>query len=190
MSSATCRSNPLKAKLFAGFIFAKEETYLKAKLLMISAHGPADFESDELQFNSTEYYEKEFGKDLKRRFLSFKQLVWPQGLVKIKTNTDKLERRLALAGLRRINIDPGLLSLSKVILASRKDYKHRIFLKKGIYAEVTLYYQKKSFRPWEWTYPDYKTPEYIRIFNQIRNLYACQISISRPSSNNKTEEEE
>ena len=76
---------------------------------------------------------------------------------------------------RIINIDPGYLDLSKLILASTKDYKHRIYLTKGIYAEVTLFYQDKTFCPWEWTYPDYKTGEYIEIFNRIRQIYAEQI---------------
>jgi len=96
-------------------------------------------------------------------------------LFKIKINTNIIEEKLSKHGLRIINIDPGYLDMAKLILASTKDYKHRIYLDKGIYAEITLFYQNKNFTPWEWTYPDYKSSDYIAIFNHIRALYAEQI---------------
>ena len=70
-----------------------------------------------------------------------------------------------------MNIDPGYLTLSKVVLLTTKDYTHRIYLAGGIYAEVTLRYKSGTFNPWDWTYPDYKTPEYVNIFNHIRDIY-------------------
>ncbi|MFH1338671.1 MAG: DUF4416 family protein [Candidatus Omnitrophota bacterium] len=165
-----------KVKLFIGFIYSKEDFYLKAKYLLIKKFGRPDFESKTLPFIHTRYYEEEFGTGLKRKFLSFAKLIKPEKLAKIKISANKTERKLAVSGKRLVNIDPGILSLGKVILATTKDYKHRVFLSDGIYAESTLYYQDKSFRPWEWTYPDYKTPEYIQVFNYVRNLYSCQIS--------------
>ncbi len=164
-----------KVKLFTGFIYSKEDSYLKARYLLIKKFGRLDFESRSLPFVHTRYYEQEFGIDLKRKFLSFRELIRPEKLAMVKIITNKIERNLAVSGKRRINIDPGILSLGKVILATTKDYRHRVHLSKGIYAEVTLYYQNKSFQPWEWTYPDYKTPEYIQIFNYIRNIYSRQI---------------
>ena len=162
-------------KLFIGFIFAKSEIYLKTKYILEKKFGQSDFESQVLPFNHTQYYEKEFGADLKRKFLSFKRLTCAGRLARIKIITNKIEKSLAYKGRRQINIDPGILNLSKIVLASTKDYKHRIYLASGIYAEVTLYYQDNSFRSWEWTYPDYKTAQYIQIFNQIRNIYSYQI---------------
>lgn len=137
--------------------------------------GKIDFESPALPFIHTAYYEKEFGKNLKRKFIAFQKLILPHNLHKIKIITNKIEKKMAKGISRVINIDPGYLDLSKLILASTKDYKHRIYLTKGIYAEVTFFYQDKTFRPWEWTYPDYKTSEYIEIFNRIRQIYAEQI---------------
>ena len=166
-------------KLFIGFIFGKEEVYLKTKHILERKFGQSDFQSQTLPFNHTQYYEKEFGQGLLRKFLSFKKLIPPEKLAQIKIITNKIEARLSKQGRRQINIDPGILNLSKIILASTKDYKHRIYLASGIYAEVTLYYQNKSFQSWEWTYPDYKTPEYIQIFNQIRDIYSRQLKFRK-----------
>jgi hypothetical protein len=162
-------------KLIIGFIFKEESALDKVKPILQTRFGKIDFESQTLPFNHTNYYEKEFGKDLKRRFISFNKLIIPSDLPEIKIYTNRIERKLSKGSSRLINIDPGYLDLAKLVLASTKDYKHRIYLNQGIYAEVTLYYENKSYRPWEWTYPDYKSDAYIAIFNQIRDIYAGQI---------------
>lgn len=166
---------PFPVKLIVGFIFKQEDYFLKAKKLLIKKFGKIDFESEVLDFSHTDYYQKEMGENLKRKFISFEKLISPSQLVSIKRFTNKLEEKLSKDKKRAVNIDPGYLSLSKVILASTKDYRHRIYLNKGIFAEVTLFYQNKSFSPWDWTYPDYKTQSYIEIFNHIRELYKKQI---------------
>lgn len=166
---------PSSVKLITGFIFKDEEPFNLACRLLERKFGKIDFESQSLAFIHTSYYEKELGKDLKRKFVSFKKLIPPQKLCSIKLFTNNIEAKLSKQGLRRVNIDPGYLDLSKLILASTKDFKHRIYLAKGIFAEVTLYFQGKSFKAWEWTYPDYKGQDYIEIFNSIRNIYAGQI---------------
>lgn len=169
----TTRQRPVK--LIAGFIFNKPEFFEKAKIILKKNFGQIDFESEPLVFNHTSYYEKEFGKGLQRSFVSFKKLIPAQDLPRIKITTNKIEKQFSVKGFRLINIDPGYLDLSKLVLATTKDYKHRIYLNKGIFAEVTLVYQDKSFNAWEWTYPDYKTEEYKAIFNRIREIYAGQI---------------
>jgi hypothetical protein len=166
---------PTLVKLITGLIFKDAKASEKAKLILEKHLGKIDFASRELAFDLTDYYEKELGKYLKREFVSFKKLIPPSDLPKIKILTNKIEKNLSSDGNRLINIDPGYLDLAKLVLASTKDYKHRIYLAKGIFAEITLRYEAKSFRPWEWTYPDYKTGEYIEIFNQIRDIYAAQI---------------
>jgi DNA-binding LytR/AlgR family response regulator len=163
----------LPVKLIIGFIFKEEQILKKTETLLKKYYGEIDFESQTLSFTHTDYYEKEFGRDLKRKFISFKKLIPPQNLPKIKITTNQIENKTSRGQSRRINIDPGYLDLSKLILASTKDYYHRIYLEKGIYAEITLFYRDKTFNPWEWTYPDYKTPEYIAIFNKIRENYAA-----------------
>lgn len=162
-------------KLIIGFIFKQEGTLEKAKRILEKQLGAMDFISPILAFNHTDYYEKELGKDLKRSFVSFKKLIDPKDLPAIKITTNKIERFLSTRGKRAINIDPGYLDLSKLCLASTKDYKHRIYLNKGIFAEVTLFYQDKTFQAWDWTYSDYRTKDYIAIFNKIRETYARQI---------------
>lgn len=162
-------------KLIIGFIFKEELILNQAKTILERQFGKIDFESNALPFTHTAYYEKEFGKDLKRKFICFQKLTPPQALARIKIITNKIEHKLSINRRRLINIDPGYLCLSKLILASTKDYKHRVYLNKGIYAEVTLFYQNKDFQFWEWAYPDYKTAEYIAIFNKIREVYAAQI---------------
>lgn len=166
---------PSPVKLIVGFIFREDSVLKKAEGILENKFGGIDFESQTLSFAHTDYYRSEFGDGLKRKFIGFKKLIPANLLPRVKTATNKIEDKLSADGRRLINIDPGYLDLAKLILASTKDYQHRLYLDKGIYAENTLFYQGKSFRPRDWTYPDYKTPEYLDIFNQIRKIYAQQL---------------
>lgn len=179
----TIKKHP-PVKLIIGFIFKEENIIDKAKSLLEERFGKIDFISQTLPFRHTDYYENEFGKNLFRKFISFKKLIQPSILPKIKIITNRIEKKLSSHTRRQINIDPGYLGLAKLVLATTKDYKHRIYLNQGIYAEITLFYQDKTFKSWEWTYPDYKTPEYIAIFNRIRDIYAEQIK-NKYSAGNK-----
>ncbi len=165
----------LAVKLFSGFIFKEKSILPRTVSFLEKKFGRIDFESPILPFTHTDYYEKEFGKGLKKKFISFKKLIHPEYLPEIKIATNKIEQKLSRAGLRLINIDPGYLDTAKVILATTKDYRHRIYFNKGIYAEVTLFYENKDFKAWEWTYPDYKTADYTAVFNRIREIYVAQI---------------
>ncbi len=167
--------SPIPVKLIIGLIF-KDEEFLKISAGILRRHfGATDYESLIMPFSYTDYYQKEFGVGLKRKFLSFTKLIPSERLAAIKVLTNKIETKLSQNNSRKINIDPGYLTMAKLVLASTKDYSHRIYLDKGIFAEVTLVYQKNSFQPREWTYPDYRSEEYIRIFQEIRKLYAQQI---------------
>jgi len=168
------KKNP-PVKLIIGFIFKEAKSLEGAEAVLSRRFGEIDFSSRAMPFIHTDYYEKEFGHGLSRAFVSFKKLILPEDLAEIKTFTNKAELKFSAGASRLINIDPGYLDQAKLVLASTKDFKHRIYLKKGIFAEITLFYAEKTFQPWEWTYPDYKTPEYITIFNQIRDIYARQI---------------
>lgn len=165
--------NPVK--LFVGFIFKDEDIFNKVRPILIKKFGKIDFESQVIDFNYTDYYQSEFGKSLKRKFISFKNLVNLEDIYAIKIFTNKLEEKLSTNSKRLINIDPGYLDLAKLVLLTTKDYAHRIYLNKGIFAEITLFYQDNSFRFWPWTYPDYKSREYLEIFEQIRKIYQGQI---------------
>lgn len=162
-------------KLIVGFIFKDEKIFKKAKARLIWRFGELDFESNSLPFEFTDYYQEEMGSDLKKVFISFKKLILPEELPRIKIFTNRIEDKFSRNKKRRVNIDPGYLELPKLVLASTKDYVHRIYLNNGIYAELTLFFKDKSFEPWQWTYPDYRTKEYIGIFNHIRELFIGQI---------------
>ncbi|MDD5566311.1 MAG: DUF4416 family protein [Candidatus Omnitrophica bacterium] len=168
-------TKPLPVKLVVGCISRENGLLQKALQPLTRAFGDIDYQSAPIPFTFTNYYEKEFGKDLTRTFISFNPLILPEKLPRVKIFTNSLEATLAQQGRRCINIDPGYLTLAKFVLASTKDYAHRIYLGKGIYAETTLLFKKDSFQPWEWTYPDYRTQAYIEIFNRIREIYSQQV---------------
>ena len=166
--------NPQRVKLFIGLIFQKSAKIADIKNRLRSKFGNIDFESEILDFNYTDYYKKEFGANLKRSFLSFSKLILPDKISAIKNTTNKLEISLSKNHKRLINLDPGYLNDAKVVLATTKDYAHRIYLKNGIYAETTLVFTKGAFKPYSWTYPDYQSREYADIFAQIRNIFIQQ----------------
>lgn len=161
--------NPVK--LVIGFIYQDEAIFISAKDKLKRIFGALDFESTPIEFTYTDYYKSEMGSNLKRRFISFRKLIALGELYRIKLCTNRLEEKFMAGGSRTINIDPGYLDLAKLVLATTKDYAHRIFLRKGIFAEVALSFRENSFSPNDWTYPDYRSKEYIDIFNQIRKQY-------------------
>lgn len=164
-------AKPLPVKLVIGLIYRQASLKNKALGYLKERFGGIDFLSRPLSFDYTRYYYPEFGSPLKRIFISFRRLFPQDCLSAIKRGTNKLEERFSLKGKRRINIDPGCLSSGKLVLATTKDNCHRVYLGRGIFAEVTLFYQAGTYRPWPWTYPDYQSKEYIDIFNTIRAIY-------------------
>jgi hypothetical protein len=163
-------------KLIIGIIIAKLERLEPLHQRLSEQFGAIDFASQILPFDYTPYYEPEMGGGLKRQFVSFESLIVPDELAPIKHLTNEIETEYALdSGARQVNLDPGYISAAKLVLASTKDHAHRIYLRQGIYAEITLRFHRKTFQPWEWTYPDYRTPAYIGIFNHIRHLYMEQL---------------
>jgi len=167
-------------KLIVGMIAADETLFSSAETALSQKFNPLDFHSDIMPFDYTDYYAAEMGTNLMRKFVSFEKLIQPEELVEIKLLTNELEKEFLYPDTdrRRINIDPGYVSAAKLVLASTKDHIHRIYLRDGIYAEITLYVEKGTFRSWQWTYPDYSSEKYIEIFNAIRRIYMEQLRIS------------
>lgn len=163
---------PQDKKLIVGLIYNSGDTLRKAELLLTKKFGPIDNRSEEFDFSHTAYYEKEMGEGLKRRFIVFRRLVHPEKIWKVKLFTNRLEQKFSRNRSRAINIDPGYMTLTKLVLFTTKDYTHRLYLGGGIFGEVTLYFKGGSFAPFEHTYPDYKTAEYINFFNAVRD--ACR----------------
>lgn len=131
----------------------------------------------------TDYYEGEMGPGLLRKFVSFAPLISPESLPEIKLQTRALEEKYGWmrheARGRSVNIDPGYLDAGKVVLASTKSAGHRIYLRSGIYGEVTLLFHKGSFEPLVYTYRDYVWPETISFFSALRSFYLGQIKTGR-----------
>jgi len=112
------------------------------------------------------------GTDLKKFFVFFEKLKSPEFLIDLKHISYKLEKALWIAPNKRgVNLDPGYLCLSKIILATFKDFSHRIYLGKGVFAEVTLMFKQGDFTGLPWTYPDYLQPWVLEFFKRVRNWY-------------------
>jgi hypothetical protein len=170
---------PDKVKLFIGVIFSKRAILDRLKKKLTKKFGPIDVESKIIPFNFTDYYEKETGPNLKKIFYSFEKPIIPDLLAKIKILTNGMENQLAKKYRnfpRPANLDPGYLTLSNVVLATTKDQAHRIYLGQGIYAEVTLLYQKKKFISLSWTYPDYRTSTYHQFFQKAREKFILYLT--------------
>jgi hypothetical protein len=140
-----------------------------------AAFGPLALASEPYRFHQTDYYRPTMGPDLYKQLLVFERLVAADCLAEVKLQTITLEGVLAAQKIfpepRPLNLDPGLLSLGKFVLATTKDQSHRIYLGRGIFAEVTFRYQAGAFEPWPWTYADYREPAVRAFLGQARALY-------------------
>ena len=168
--------SPQAVKLVMSFIFGEEKECAAAISEAGQRYGPVDFLTEPLPFDFTVYYEPEMGKGLWRRLAGFGPLIAPEQLPAIKLWTNALELTfLNERKGRKVNIDPGYLAASKFILATGKDYSHRIYLGQGIYGDLTLWFQKGGFTPLPWTYPDYGSQPLIGLINLLRKRYLWQL---------------
>lgn len=158
-------------KLIIAVLLSNNEILEEVVSTLTDNFGPVDYRSELLEFNYTEYYNLEMGNNIKRFFLSFKNLINPEDLPDIKILTNKLENSFSVNSRRKVNLDPGMLSVKRFILATSKDNGHRIPMQKGIYGEVTLLFISKNFQTLPWTYVDYRTEEYSEILKEIRVIY-------------------
>ncbi len=157
-------------------LFSPEEKIIEEVLLDLQTmYGSTDWVSPPLFFGRTRYYEKEMGWPLHRRFLTFAALIRPEAIVDIKLQTNEVEKRYLQEGKRRVNIDPGYIALERLVLATGKNYTHRIYLSKGIYADLTLVFHQGRFQTLAWTYRDYAEPAVTGYFNEIREHYKNQL---------------
>lgn len=172
-------SKPKSVNLIIGVLTSIPELFGQINKTLEKYFGLIDLRSDILPFNFTDYYNEDMGKGIQRQFYSFERLIMPEEIATIKVRTNTLEESIAslekIPVKRPINIDPGYLNESRLILASTKDFSHRIYLREGIYAEVTLNYRKGKYETFPWTFPDYKTPEYQNFFLMVRELYVNKL---------------
>ena len=165
-------------KLFVGILSSIGDLFTAAEESLAAIYGPVDLRSHCFAFDLTHYYNMEMGAPIERRFVSFENLIRADRLSEIKIRTNELEEtyRTGLHGVPRpLNLDPGYIELSKVVLASTKNFYHRILLSQGIYAEVTLRFESGRWQPFPWTFPDFRSGRYDAFFNTLRARYQEQL---------------
>ncbi|OQX63299.1 MAG: GTP-binding protein [Desulfococcus sp. 4484_241] len=173
---------PEQAKLVIGVFLKDRDLIGPIAESLAKEFGPPDMVSRWLPFDYTDYYEPEFGSPLYRRIFSFASLVEQDSLADVKLVTNEIEKRFTSGKKRLANIDPGFLTRERFVLATGKNFAHRIYLGRGIYADLTLIYRKKEFHALEWTYPDYAQGDLNRFLLLARERYVwgLQANSSRP----------
>jgi hypothetical protein len=182
-------ASPLPVCRFTGILAANESQLATTRNELAQWYGTIDDVSDIIPFTFTQYYDDEMGGALLRQWVRFQPLFSPEHLAKCKLETNMAETLLgrqfveeagkppsaALSIRRPINIDPGYVSRYKIVLATTKDHSHRIYIREGIYAEVTLHWADNRWTPWPWTYADYQSEAAQRFFIKARTAYLDQL---------------
>ena len=168
--------NPVK--LFVGVLVSEAAHLAGVEEQLCSEYGPIDLRSSVIPFTFTSYYRHETGDNILRAFCSFERLINAGQLPEIKHRTNALEGESVAAGgsvKRPVNLDPGYIENAKVILASTKNFYHRMYLGRGIFGEVTMHFRNNSWEFFPWTYPDYQSKDYQDFFLRMRQIYRSQL---------------
>lgn len=180
-------SDAPRVKLICGMISSSKELFDSALVPLTRRLGAVDLVSEVMDFDFTHYYDEEMGSPLFRRFVSFEQLTSPDALVEAKEATNGIERSFVSdrsadgsnGPTRPINLDPGYAETSKLVLASMKNFSHRIYLDRGVYAEVTLIYHKDHWKSLAWTFPDFASGRYHPFLSGVRDRLCEQLREER-----------
>ena len=169
-------------KLLAAILWSDAGALRRALDRLQETWGSIDFTGENRLFNVTNYYDEEMGSGIQRRLSSFAELISPEDIVGAKLLCNEIEEELSRTLRRRVNLDAGYLDHSKIVLASCKFAGQKIHLGKGIYADLMGRYQAGRYRPFEWTFPDFRDGRYDGDLNQIRTLYMSQLrTLQMPS---------
>lgn len=170
---------PKPVNLIIGILSGVYDLFAQVGETLEAYFGKSDLRSAIQPFHYTTYYNVEMGEGIMRQFLSFEKLIMPDEIADIKIRTNLLEETIASQKkydvTRPVNLDPGYINESRLILASTKDFSHRIYLRDGIYAEVTLNYRRGKYETFPWTFPDYKSSEYHNFFLLVREHYVKKL---------------
>jgi hypothetical protein len=170
---------PLPVKPVVSLLLAREDLGAPVVRALAQYFGPPDLVGPGWQFAATDYYAAELGPQLTRRLVAFLHLADPAGLAAWKVFTNGLEARFSLGGRRLVNLDPGYVAREKLILATGKNYTHRIYLSQGIYGDLTLTYGRGDFQALPWSYPDYAQGELPGLLARVRQKYLWQLRALR-----------
>ena len=158
-------------KLVSSIIFRDDGIRREVEDRLKKLYGSFEPLEEIFPFDYTDYYYDELGGPLKRKLVCFKRLIGKEKASEIKLITNRIEDRFRKDRKRTVNIDPGYVTEAKLVLLTTKDYTHRVYIGKRIFAESTLFFQDGTFKSWPWTYPDYASAEMVSYFNQVRELY-------------------
>jgi hypothetical protein len=168
-------------KLIAAVLWSDAAALAEALGLVENHWGPIDFAGPDHPFDVTRYYESEMGPQIFRRIISFTRLVPPESIREAKLTCNEIEDSLAAGGGRRVNLDIGYIDHNKVVLASAKYAGQKIHLGDGIYADMIERYRDGKYRPFEWTFPDFRDGRYDQELGTIRASYLSSLRSSRHS---------
>jgi hypothetical protein len=166
---------PEPARLIVSVLTPFQDIMERTAQVLIQELGPIEETVGPLAFAYTTYYDTEMGSGIRRWLWSFANLVDRAELARIKLLTNRVEQSYTDYGKRRVNLDPGLMTLGNFVLGTGKNNAHRIYLTEGIFADLTLIFRAGSYRQLEWTYPDYADPLLISILNRLRETYKCAL---------------
>ena len=170
---------PLPGRTFLSVLSARWDEFwpdLRPRLKLLL--GEIDYESQPIPFTQTSYYDHELGTPITRRILSFDRPLPLDGLVDVKLATNELEEEWSEAGKRLFNLDPGYITQERLVLATGKNFSHRVYLSKGIWADLTLIFHKGDWFDLPWTFPDYATPEIKKHLTAVRAMYKAGLTHS------------
>ena len=162
---------PEESILFVAILYSNNDLADRVLSILGGKYGDVLIESPEYPWDHSDYYDEEIGSPIFRRFIFYRKPFDPLTLPDVKLETNAIEHEYSVNGKRLVNIDPGYLMSSRVVLASAKDYSHRIYLGKGIYGELSLYYQGRSYQPLPYTYQDYKSDTAVEMFGKARKEF-------------------
>ena len=166
-------SQPVKPVV--SLIMAREDLNGPLIRRLADYFGPPDMVSPWRPFTATEYYDGEMGPNLGRRLAAFLHLADPAHLAQWKLFTNGLEEEFSLGGCRLVNLDPGYVAKERLVLATGKNYTHRLYLEQGIYGDLTLIYSQNGFQALPWSYRDYAEGEMPALLTLVRRKYLWQL---------------
>ncbi|MBI5640122.1 MAG: DUF4416 family protein [Nitrospirae bacterium] len=165
------REGPEEAILFVGALFSNEDIFNSASQFLTDNFGNILYQSPLMPWDYTDYYMSELQPPIFRSFIFFGSLIDPLVLVEVKHITHAFEVQTSKLKKRMINLDPGYMTLAKVVLGSKKNYSHRMYLGKGVFGEVELFFKDGRFNPFFYTYSDYKDEKFLDIFMLARDHF-------------------